>query len=70
MTNDSDWTQARPTEEGWWFWRRAKNVTDKYKWNAYFVMLDDFTDVSGVSLYESGCCVRWPSGGWWKRACE
>jgi len=59
-----NWTKDRPNAEGWYFWRRAKNVNDIRKWLVYFV---EKTPHAPVWLFEIQCKVPRPKGGWWAR---
>ena len=58
------WIKKRPDKEGWYFWRKARTITDPWKWNAYFVTVLRLRP----RLWEIGCETHWPSGGWWTLA--
>ncbi len=61
----SDWSVNAPIEEGWYLWRQ-KREADPWKWDAYYVMLDD--DITeGTSYWIDGTAVNKPVRGVWSR---
>ncbi len=51
------WTKDKPTEGGWYFWKKRVNQNDSWKWIPYFIIGDECWD--GTSE------VYYPVGGWW-----
>lgn len=58
------WTREVPTKEGWYFWRRAKNMKDPWHWSAIFLAKDGSMS-DGWSWWEGGMDIRMKRGGWW-----
>lgn len=60
------WSKEIPKKEGWYFWRRSKNIKDSWKWSAIFIM-NEYREESelDVSFWEGGTEIEAPRGGWW-----
>jgi len=66
----AEWTRTPPTEEGWYFWRRAKTTRDTSRWRSLYVVNEcpykgTDREVAGWCGWEGGTAVEWPKGGWW-----
>lgn len=72
---DLNWQKEPPRIEGWWFWRKQKNQTDPFKWNAYYILYEGnskdyyLLDANLKRIYwtawSEGTHVLFPAGGWW-----
>jgi len=60
------WTRKKPTEEGWYFWKKNTRIKDLWRWSAYYVM-EPFRDEKEMTFWEAGTDVHAPKGGWWKK---
>ena len=54
------WDKDKPTEEGWYFWRKTKVQSDPWKWNTYYLIPNE------AECWENGTEVFWPKGGQWQ----
>ena len=62
------WQKERPTEEGWYFWRKTKLMVDPWKWEAYFISNEGSEAEPDMRCWANvGVEVHWPTGGWWNR---
>lgn len=60
-----NWTQNKPTQSGWYFWRATTRQADPLCWEAIYLLQDpDFRD-GPLEPWESGVVIEWPRGGWW-----
>ena len=76
MKQKLKWKKEKPVKEGWYFWRRASNIKDPWKWRVVFVTINEGEreaqyDEEGnpvlYSYWEGGTEVFAPTGGWWAR---
>ncbi len=59
----SNWSNSKPTAEGWYFWKRNRNW-QPWLWQAIYITNDG--DGRGITYWADGTAVNEPGGGWWK----
>ncbi len=58
-----DWTEKRPTEEGWYFWKVTEDATE-FCWNTYYVV--EYREKK-LKILLNGTGEHTPTFGWWKK---
>jgi len=56
------WQAEKPTEEGWYFWRKSRKSKYSFRWNAWFVAIEPGGSLEG---WLDGTNCHLPNGGWW-----
>lgn len=63
------WKRERPSENGWYFWRRMRTIKDPAKWSIYYIETTVVYTPKGkemaLDIYESGMLSFPQNGGWW-----